>query len=166
MKKAQEIDVKGTSVRIVKFGMEDYVCITDMAKSKSDDAQQTISNWMRNRMTIEYLGLWEKLYNPDFKPFEFEGFRKEMSVSQTELAARMKASRPSVSKALHGGIDLTFVSAVRFAKALWLDFFRCLSSPQPASSMHPLPSYQHFPAMGLDPFWHCNVCGGLEKNFF
>lgn len=122
MKKAQEIDVKGTSVRIVKFGVEDYVCITDMAKSKSDDAQQTISNWMRNRMTIEYLGLWEKLYNPDFKPFEFEGFRKEMSVSQTELAARMKASRPSVSKALHGGIDLTFVSAVRFAKALWLDF--------------------------------------------
>lgn len=122
MKKAQEIDVKGTSVRIVKFGVEDYVCITDMAKSKSDDAQQIISNWMRNRMTIEYLGLWEKLYNPDFKPFEFEGFRKEMSVSQTELAARMKASRPSVSKALHGGIDLTFVSAVRFAKALWLDF--------------------------------------------
>ena len=77
MKKAQEIDVKGTSVRIVKFGMEDYVCITDMAKSKSDDAQQTISNWMRNRMTIEYLGLWEKLYNPDFKPLEFDGFRKD-----------------------------------------------------------------------------------------
>ena len=77
MKKAQEIDVKGTSVRIVKFGVEDYVCITDMAKSKSDDAQQTISNWMRNRMTIEYLGLWEKLYNPDFKPLEFEGFRKD-----------------------------------------------------------------------------------------
>ena len=122
MEKAQEIDVKGTSVRIVKFGVEDYVCITDMAQSKSVDALQPSSNWMRNRMTIEYLGLWEKLYNPDFKPFEFEGFRKEMSVSQTELAARMKASRPSVSKALHGGIDLTFVSAVRFAKALWLDF--------------------------------------------
>ncbi len=75
--KAQEIDVKGTSVRIVKFGVEDYVCITDMAKSKSDDAQQTISNWMRNRMTIEYLGLREGLYNPDFKPLEFEGFRKD-----------------------------------------------------------------------------------------
>ena len=48
-----------------------------MAKSKSDDAQQTISNWMRNRMTIEYLGLREGLYNPDFKPLEFEGFRKD-----------------------------------------------------------------------------------------
>lgn len=55
---------------------------------------------------------------------------KELGVSQTECVARMKTSRPAVSKALHGG-----VSAVRFAKALWLDFFRCLSSPQPASSM-------------------------------
>ena len=73
MKKAQEIDVKGTSVRIVKFGVEDYVCITDMAKSKSDDAQQTISNWMRNRVTIEYLGLREGLYNPDFKPPRIRG---------------------------------------------------------------------------------------------
>ncbi len=86
MKKAQEIDVKGTFVRIVKFGAEDYVCITDMAKSKSDDAQQTISNWMRNRMTIEYLGLWEELYNPDFKPLEFEGFRKEVGLNSFEAS--------------------------------------------------------------------------------
>jgi len=47
-----------------------------MAKLKSDDAQQTISNWMRNRMTIEFLGLWESLYNSEFKPLGFEGFRK------------------------------------------------------------------------------------------
>ena len=70
---------------------------------------------------------------------------KGLGVLQTERAARMKTSRPAVSKALHGGIDLTFVSAVRFAKALWLDFFRCLSSPQRASATPPpLPSYQHF----------------------
>ena len=85
MKKAQEIDVKGTSVRIVKFGVEDYVCITDMAKSKSDDALQPSSNWMRNRMTIEYFGLWEELYNPDFKPLEFEGFRKDSGLNSSAL---------------------------------------------------------------------------------
>ena len=150
MKKAQEIDVKGTSVRIVKFGEEDYVCITDMAKSKSDDAQQTISNWMRNRMTIEYLGLWEKLYNPDFKPLEFEGFRKEMGVSQTELAARTKASRPSVSKALHGEINITFASAVRFAKVLQLGFFPQLVRPA-TGERYAHPSGQHFPSVGSDP---------------
>lgn len=52
-----------------------------MAKLKSEDAQQTISNWMRNRMTLEYLGLWEELYNPDFKPLGFEGFRKKVGLN-------------------------------------------------------------------------------------
>ena len=68
MRKTGELDVRGTLVRVVKIGGEDFVCLTDMAKLKSDDPQQTISNWMRNRMTLEYLGLWEELYNPDFNP--------------------------------------------------------------------------------------------------
>ena len=76
MKKTTELTIKITTVRITKINGEDYICLTDMAKMKSEDAQQTISNWMRNRMTIEYLGLWEELYNPDFKPLEFEGFRR------------------------------------------------------------------------------------------
>ncbi len=78
MKKTTELTIKNTTVRITKINGEDYICLTDMAKMKSEDAQQTISNWMRNRMTIEYLGLWEELYNPDFKPLEFEGFRREV----------------------------------------------------------------------------------------
>lgn len=76
MKKTGELDIKGTVVRVVKINGEDFVCLTDMAKLKSEDAQQTISNWMRNRMTLEYLGLWEELYNPDFKPLGFEWLRK------------------------------------------------------------------------------------------
>ena len=81
MKKTSELDVRGTLVRVMKIDGEDYVCLTDMAKLKSDDAQQTISNWMRNRMTLEYLGLWEELYNPDFKHLGFEGFRKEVGLN-------------------------------------------------------------------------------------
>ena len=83
MKKTGELDIKGTVVRVVKINGEDFVCLTDMAKLKSEDAQQTISNWMRNRMTLEYLGLWEELYNPDFKPLGFEGFRKGQAVNPT-----------------------------------------------------------------------------------
>ena len=86
MKKANELNVKGTAVRVVKIDGEDFVCLTDMAKSKSDDAQQTISNWMRNRMTIEYLGLWEGLYNPMFNPLEFEGFRKEVGLNSFTMS--------------------------------------------------------------------------------
>ncbi len=73
MKKSHALEVRGTLVRVVKIGGEDYVCLSDMAKLKSEDPQQTISNWMRNRMTLEYMGLWESLYNPDFNPLGFEG---------------------------------------------------------------------------------------------
>ena len=86
MKKTNEIDIKGTVVRVVKINGEDFVCLTDMAKLKSEDAQQTISNWMRNRMTLEYLGLWEELYNPDFKPLGFEGFRKEVGLNHFTMS--------------------------------------------------------------------------------
>ena len=50
MKKTNELDVRGTLVRVIKIGGEDYVCLADMVKLKSEDAQQTISNWMRNRI--------------------------------------------------------------------------------------------------------------------
>lgn len=53
------------------------VSITDLARHKSDDPTAVIGNWMRNRNTIEFLGIWESLYNLDFKPLEFEGFREE-----------------------------------------------------------------------------------------
>lgn len=86
MKKSNELDVRGTLVRVIKIGGDDYVCLTDMAKLKSEDAQQTISNWMRNRMTLEYLGLWEELYNPDFKPLGFEGFRKEVGLNHFTMS--------------------------------------------------------------------------------
>ena len=86
MKKSNELDVRGTLVRVIKIGGDDYVCLTDMAKLKSEDAQQTISNWMRNRMTLEYLGLWEELYNPDFNPLGFEGFRKEVGLNHFTMS--------------------------------------------------------------------------------
>ena len=52
-----------------------------IAKYKSDNPNATICNWMRNRETLEFLGLWVMLHNPDFKPLEFEGFRKEAGLN-------------------------------------------------------------------------------------
>ena len=108
MKRTSELYVKGTLVRVVKIDGVDFVCLTDMAKLKSDDPQQTISNWMRNRMTIEYLGLWEELYNPDFKPFEFEGFRKEVglnsfTMSPTKWIEGVNAVGMAVQSGRYGG---------------------------------------------------------------
>ena len=71
-----KITVKDTSVTIISVNENDYISLTDIARYKSDDPTAVIGNWLRNRNTIEYLGIWESLYNPSFKPLEFEGFKK------------------------------------------------------------------------------------------
>jgi len=78
MAKNTKIEVKGTAINIYKAEKEDFISLTDIAKHK--DAKHTdsiIQNWMRNRNTVELLGFWEQLKNPDFKRIEFEGFRKQ-----------------------------------------------------------------------------------------
>ena len=81
-----KITVKDTEVTIVRINNEDYISLTDIAKFKTSDSTAVIGNWMRNRNTIEYLGIWESLYNPDFKPLEFEGFKKESGLNAFVLS--------------------------------------------------------------------------------
>ena len=61
----EKITVQNTSVMIISINKNDYISLTDIAKYKSDDPTAVIGNWMRNRNTIEYLGIWESLYNPN-----------------------------------------------------------------------------------------------------
>lgn len=82
----KEIVVNDTSVTIISANESDYISLTDIAKYKSEDPVDVISNWMRNRNTVEYLGLWECLYNMDFKPLEFEGFRKQAGLNAFTLS--------------------------------------------------------------------------------
>ena len=74
----ETIHAKGFDISIYTTDFEnEFISLTDIAKYKSDDPNATICNWMRSRETLEFLGLWERLHNPEFKPLEFEGFRKE-----------------------------------------------------------------------------------------
>lgn len=82
----QIINVKETSISIIKFDETDYISLTDIARFKSNEPNIVIGNWMRNRNTIEYLGIWETLYNPSFKPIEFEGFKKEAGLNAFTLS--------------------------------------------------------------------------------
>ena len=69
------IHAKDAEIAVLSNGDEnDYISLTDIARYKSDDPAATIQNWMRSRDVIEFLGLWEELNNPEFKPLEFEGF--------------------------------------------------------------------------------------------
>ena len=82
-----KITVKESDVTIIKIDNIDYISITDIAKVKNpDDANGVIANWIRTRNSIEYLGIWEYLYNPNFKPLEFEGFKNEAGANAFTLS--------------------------------------------------------------------------------
>jgi len=72
------IQAKGFTIEVITNDfVNDFISLTDIAKYKSDEPNDVIKNWMRSKDTIEFLGLWELLNNPDFKPVEFDGFKKE-----------------------------------------------------------------------------------------
>jgi len=82
MAKNKTITVKGTEIMLFSKENEDYVSITDIARHKdSANTDSIIQNWLRNRNTIELLGFWELMYNPGFKPLEFEGFKKQAGLN-------------------------------------------------------------------------------------
>ncbi|MBU6192294.1 MAG: KilA-N domain-containing protein [Bacteroidetes bacterium] len=82
MAKNQKIDVSGTVITVLRNDTEDYISLTDIARYKDAEHTDTIiQNWMRNRNTIELLGFWESIYNSNFKPLEFEGFRKQAGLN-------------------------------------------------------------------------------------
>jgi hypothetical protein len=83
-----KITVQNTQVTVILINDTDYISLTDIARYKSDDPNAVIANWMRNRNTIEFLGIWETLYNPEFKPLEFEGFRKEAGLNAFTLSPK------------------------------------------------------------------------------
>jgi hypothetical protein len=76
--KRTNIEVQGTVIAVVTHGASDFISLTDIARYRnSQEPFAVINNWMRSRSTIEFLGLWEKLCNPIFKPLEFERFKNE-----------------------------------------------------------------------------------------
>ena len=87
MVRKDEIIVKDAVIKTMSREGIDYICITDIAKQKNwMDPNGVIANWMRNRNTIEFLGIWETLYNPSFNPLEFEGFRKHAGLNAFTLS--------------------------------------------------------------------------------
>ncbi len=74
-----KITVKNTEITIITVDTKDYISLTDMAKAKASGsrAADIIKNWLRNRYTLEFLGTWEQIHNPDFKVVEFDHFKTQ-----------------------------------------------------------------------------------------
>ena len=76
------LHAKGIDISIYTLDFEnEFISLTDIARYRSNDPNDVIKNWMRGRDTIEFLGLWESLHNPDFKPVEFDGFRNQAGLN-------------------------------------------------------------------------------------
>lgn len=89
MSKGNKIEVKGRTITILKVEQDDYISLTDIARYKDTEHTDTIiQNWMRNRNTVELLGIWEIIHNPNFKPLEFEGFRKQSGLNSFVLTPK------------------------------------------------------------------------------
>lgn len=87
MAKSKRIVVKNLSISIIKMGKEDFISLTDIARNKNaEEPKDVVKNWMRTRTTIEFLGLWEQLNNPDFKGVEFDSFLFEAGSNSFTLS--------------------------------------------------------------------------------
>ena len=89
-KKTSIISVQNIDITIATFNMDDYICITDMAKAKGGEsrAADIIKNWIRGRATLEFLGTWEMMFNPDFKVVEFDHFKAQAGLPTFTLSAK------------------------------------------------------------------------------
>ncbi len=84
--KKSTISVQGAAITIVSLRDNDYISLTDMAKKFG--GEDFIYSWMRNRNTLEFLGIWEQLHNPDFKGVEFDTFKKQAGLNSFRLTPR------------------------------------------------------------------------------
>ena len=93
MGKLQVLDYK---IETKSFDNEDYISLTDMLKAQ--DGEFFISSWLRNRMTIEFLGVWEKIYNPNFNCVEFDIIKSQAGLNSYRLSIKnwIKKQMPSV----------------------------------------------------------------------
>ena len=124
----ETIHAKGFDISIYTTDFEnEFISLTDIAKYKSDDPNATICNWMRNRETLEFLGLWEGLNNPDFNPLEFEGFRTSaglhsFTMSPTKWINAVKAIGIVSKAGRYGGTYAHSDIALEFASWISAEF--------------------------------------------
>ena len=85
-----KITVKNTDVNVIKVNGEDYICLTDMLQAKDGDF--FITDWLRNRNTLEFIGIWEKVYNPNFNPNRSLDAPSPFLIGKTRLSGILPAS--------------------------------------------------------------------------
>ena len=116
-----KITVQNTEITLVRINDEDYLCLTDMLKAKDGDF--FITDWLRNRNTLEYIGIWEKVYNPNFNYGEFAIIKSQsglnsFKISVKEFVAKTNAISLRAKAGRYGG---TYAHKdIAFEFAMWI----------------------------------------------
>ena len=116
-----KIIVQNTEISVIKVGNEDYICLTDMIRAKDGDF--FVTDWLRNRNTMEFLGIWEQVYNPNFNYGEFATIRSQaglnnFKISVKEFVARTNAICLQAKAGRYGG---TYAHKdIAFEFAMWI----------------------------------------------
>ena len=116
-----KIIVQDTEISVLTVNGDDYICLTDMIKAK--DGEFFVTDWLRNRNTLEYIGIWEKVYNPDFNYGEFAIIRNQsglnsFKISVKEFVAKTKAIGIQAKSGRNGG---TYAHKdIAFEFAMWI----------------------------------------------
>jgi hypothetical protein len=121
MAKSQKIDVKGTSITILMENAGEFISLTDMIKAKDGDF--FISDWLRNRNTVEFLGIWESVNNPDFNYGEFAIIRSQAGLNNYKISVREWVEKTNAIglKAAAGRYGGTFAhSDIAFEFGMWI----------------------------------------------
>lgn len=116
-----KITVKGTEVNVAKVNGEDYICLTDMMRAKDGDF--FITDWLRNRNTLEFIGIWEKVYNPDFNYGEFAIIRNQSGLNSFKISVKEFVSKThAISlQAKAGRYGRTYAHKdIAFEFAMWI----------------------------------------------
>jgi hypothetical protein len=122
------IEVKGSSITILSRKEEDYISLTDIARYKNaEHTDDLVRGWLRNRNTVEFLGVWERLNNPGFKPVEFDGIRMEAGLNSFALTPKQWIEKTGavgiISKAgRYGGTYAHKDIAFEFASWISVEF--------------------------------------------
>jgi hypothetical protein len=125
MAKKEIINVQGTAITVITSKENDYISLTDMANAKIGEsrAADIIKNWIRTRTTLEFLGTWEQLYNPDFKVVEFDHFKMQAGLpsfvlSTSEWITKTNAIGIYVKQGKYGGTYAHKDIAFEFGSAI------------------------------------------------
>ena len=117
----QTLIVQDTPITVIKRGEEDYICLTDMLQAKDGDF--FVTDWLRNRNTLEYIGIWEKVYNPGFNYGEFATIRNQAGLNNFKISVKEFVSRTNAIslQAKAGRYGGTYAHKdIAFEFAMWI----------------------------------------------